>query len=126
MKMLILDDDETRHYWFSFRFSDHERTHVRNYFEAIDALVSDRFDIAFLDHDLDELAVSPQYVDHRPLNGMDVVRFIINLPEADRPKHFVVHSLNPVGGLRMHNELLRNGCESIRWPFRSSSISVNG
>lgn len=126
MRMLILDDDESRHDWFAFRFADHERVHVRSYFEAVEALVSQRFDVAFLDHDLDDHGSPGQFVDGFPLTGMDVVRFIVKLPKEDRPKRFVVHSLNPVGGPRMHEELLSNGCISTRWPFRSSAIEVSG
>jgi hypothetical protein len=117
MKILVLDDQEQRHDWFSARFSGHYVVHARSVSEAISALSNLWFDRVQLDHDLGEWEV----LDDETLverSGMDVVRFITDeLPRDRVPGAIVVHSWNPVGAQNMVNFMRDRGITSIHIPY---------
>lgn len=97
MKILILDDDWERHHAFRRKMIGHVVKHVVTSKECIEALETEEFDIAFLDHDLGgQTMVDPTRGD----TGYAVAEWISkNLQK--KPARVIVHSFNPVGGPKM-------------------------
>jgi CheY-like chemotaxis protein len=116
MRILFLDDMETRHKHF-------RRTSLGNVEivpawtadEAIKLLQEQEFDIVSLDHDLTELQTLG-FMDAEK-TGYSVACFIAEMPEEKRPKVVVVHSLNPSGAVRMMQALEGKVNKLIRKPF---------
>ena len=74
---------------------------------SIIVLASQKFDVVFLDHDL-ENHVDGFTDDISRKTGYDVALFIKTvLPLDKRPNQIVIHSMNPVGAFRME-ELLKD------------------
>lgn len=115
-KILILDDMETRHRVFRRNYIGHILTHVYTADDAIKALTEEKFDVVFLDRDLDEHAM----MGLTPLEktGEDVVQFIVEKMDRDKwPSTFVVHSWNPDAADRMVDKLKEAGAFVVRKPF---------
>jgi len=102
MKILILDDDDTRHTLFKQNYSKHDLVHTYTADEAIDALKRGTYDVVFLDHDLG----GKQMVDSwgEEPTGYTVAKWMAMNPER-KPGQVYIHSLNPVGARNMHNIL---------------------
>ena len=81
---------------------------------------SERFDIAFLDHDLD----GRTFVEEREGTGTEVAEYIAASMNADeRPRRVVVHSHNPAGARRM-SDILRNcDCPVEEHQFGSNTFA---
>lgn len=121
MRLFILDDDELRHAAFAKRFSDFDRVHVRTVDEALSALRENKFDIAFLDHDLNMYEhKSVGMSQHGPieLTGAHVAAFITAMDPDKRPSFAVVHSWNPAGARNIIEILREAGVETHQWEFR--------
>jgi CheY-like chemotaxis protein len=99
MRILVIDDDPTRHEGFDRALRDQEVTHVYNYREAVKALESSpAFDIVYFDHDLGDYGPSPSGYGSKELTGCDIALYIARvLPEEKRPKFAKIHSWNPAG-----------------------------
>lgn len=111
-RVLVLDDDELRHLEFDriLRGTCHAR--ARSAGEAIEMLQkSPRFDVVFLDHDLD---LSPE-VDHG--TGTDVARYIASMEPRTRPKLAYVHSHNARGAAKMAWYMRKAGVKTTVRPF---------
>lgn len=107
MRVLVLDDEEIRHTAIRAKLPNSEQVHVYTAEEAIEALDhQERFDIAFLDHDLGTVCT-----------GREVTRLITELPWYHRPTTVIIHSVNPVGAQRMHAELVDMVDEVLVVPF---------
>jgi len=117
MRVLILDDDEQRHAGFRRMLIGVNQTHVYNYDEAVKALQGPRFDIAYLDHDLSDLAAlgAPPAGER---TGTDVARYIAGMPSDRRPTQVIVHSYNVSGAIRMAFILHDAGVPVQRRPYR--------
>lgn len=102
MKILFLDDDETRHQTFRRKSIGHDVTYVYCVKDAIRALDSNRFDVASLDHDLGgkQLVTS----DGVEPTGYLVAKHIATM-SGFRPKEVIIHSYNQVGARNMKNVL---------------------
>ncbi len=94
MLILFLDDLQLRHNLFARMMRQkHEVLQVYTAQEAREAMRDRRFDLVFLDHDLDQ---------HRGNHSMygwetgdDVVRYMIrHLPEDHWPDNTIIHSAN--------------------------------
>jgi CheY-like chemotaxis protein len=134
LRILVLDDDDTRHEWFKEYFKDFEAQHVYTVDGAITALIADpQYDFVFLDHDLnDNQYKSVTHIDgdnipgfvgqcRKELTGLDVTLFIARILEPEkRPKEVVVHSWNPPGAERMIQMLREVGIKTHKWEFRSN------
>ena len=99
MKILILDDDQTRHKFFNRKLIGHSVTNVETAADAIKHLSEDTFDAIFLDHDLGgEIFVNS----FGPIlnTGYAVAKWLSENPEK-QPKQIFIHSLNPVGADNM-------------------------
>ena len=125
MRILILDDDLTRHRTFAQNLDGHDVTHAQTYDICLKALMTcEPFDIVYLDHDLNDfgaLSIGPStsmYRGLRELDGRDVARFIAGqLPKNQHPKHIVVHSWNDDGGDEMMKILEPTGISLSRETF---------
>ncbi len=117
MRILVLDDDLTRHHTFARNLRGHEVVHAQTYDSALAALLdAPRFDLVYLDHDLNDfgqLSIGPSdsmYGGVREMDGRDVASFIArSLPQHKRPKRFIVHSWNEEGAAMMIMILRRAG-----------------
>lgn len=144
MNILFLDDDLNRHHLFhswvtrvqkqrsrarwlnifgmASQRSNAEPANVEAAFtvnEAIDSLRnSERFDIAFLDHDLG----GRTFVEEREGTGTEVAEWIVTMKPHERPRRIIVHSHNPAGAQRMTDILLERGCPVEQWPFGSDAF----
>ena len=127
MKVLVLDDDMARHQAFANNLARNDVTHADSYDRAVKALQDqDRFDVVFLDHDLNDFglkSIGPSdsmYGGARELTGNDVARFIAKaLPKKKRPKMVVVHSINYDGSMNIVSTLKAAGIPVRREPFHT-------
>jgi CheY-like chemotaxis protein len=99
MRILILDDDLSRHKHFKANLIGHELTHTETAQECIDQIANNElFDYIFLDHDLG----GNVYVESGKNTGYEVAQYLANNPDKIPGKRKVlVHSLNPVGAKNM-------------------------
>ncbi|MBI5548922.1 MAG: hypothetical protein HY901_33995 [Deltaproteobacteria bacterium] len=116
MRVLFLDDDAYRHDCFARRLPDEEIRHVHGHDEALTALSTTRFDVVYLDHDLEDFrAVEPSELNK---TGLDVARFIAGSVAAElRPAKVVVHSWNESGARQMAEILRTAGIPVLLEPF---------
>lgn len=112
-KILILDDDSTRHSLFAVKYASENLTHVETVSDAIDELKGNKFDYVFLDHDLG----GTQMVESGPGTGYEVAEWIANNEESHPNKCVMLHSLNPPGRKNMCNVLKSKGVHVIERPF---------
>ena len=146
MNILFLDDDLKRQHAFQalmtraqtqqkrggllgiFRRApktqDAEPTRIETAFTVAEAVQllrdSERFDVAFLDHDLD----GRTFVEEREGTGTEVAEYIAASMQADkRPRRIIVHSHNPAGARRMAEVLRDCGCEVEEWQFGSGEFA---
>ena len=96
MKILILEDNEERHKKFLEALKSHEVVIVETSQEAIKYLKEEKWDVAFLDHDLGGQA----NVSSGPGTGYEVAVWLSE--NVDRmPTQVYIHSMNPVGSQKM-------------------------
>ena len=102
MKILILDDDLTRHEAFKKNFNHHELTHAETAEDTIQHLTNNEFDAVFLDHDLGGMT----YVDsHGDIpTGYTVAKWL-NENQERKPNIIYIHSMNPPGAKKMQDLL---------------------
>ena len=104
IRILVLDDDQTRHDEFRRRFIEcavrHEHAHVDTAAKAIEYLRdAEPYDLVFLDHDLDGRVYVPVT---EPNTGSEVARFLAANPDIyHRHGAFVVHSFNEAAAYGM-------------------------
>ena len=100
MKILILDDDESRHRIFNENLN-YPGNFVENVYtakECIDKLKEETWDICFLDHDLG----GKVYVNSGEGTGWEVAKWLSeNLDK--KPDTVIIHSYNPGGASLMQN-----------------------
>lgn len=131
MRILILDDDDIRHEAFKWKLAGrHDCVHVHTVDEAVHALANHAvYDIAFLDHDLNDhqySSIKSVSFSKIGLTGYDVASYIAReLAPAQRPKTVVVHSWNTPGGDSMMMVLREAGIRALRWFFDSTFKDVN-
>jgi hypothetical protein len=119
MKILFLDDMESRHIFFlrSFANKKDKFDWAKNAKEAYELLDKNVYDIVFLDHDLAEDHYYGKSGDED--TGEDVAKYISTLPTADMPKYIIIHTLNPHGGNNMESRLKHVPSTIIRAQFAS-------
>lgn len=125
-RILVLDDDETRHDIFSDALTGNIVTHVWTVDDACHELeAQDKFDLVYLDHDLNDHGVRSTMAStygEVELTGYDVALFIARrLDEAKRPNKVIVHSWNPPGARMMVACLREVGISATYEPFTGSS-----
>lgn len=117
MKILFLDDNAERHKRFTMNRIGQNITQVWSYEEACKALTDTVFDVAYLDHDLSDLAAAGTPGEGEK-TGTDVAEFIANMAEDKRPKYVVIHSFNDYGRRRMAGILSVAGVSCMIETFR--------
>lgn len=117
MRILVLDDIETRHEVIGkmLKRRGHEVVHVYTYDDAVNALQGERFDEMFLDHDLE--CYVPSMYGSRELTGTEVARSVACLPKEKQPTRVTVHSWNDAGAKRMRSILQEQGIHVDLRPF---------
>ena len=119
MRILFLDDDGLRHDRFrSMVAPSHSVRYVWTAEEAIEALLTDSFDIACLDHDLG----GKQFV---PSEGAEATGYTVAkaIAEMDRkPAQVIVHSFNAVGAQNMVECLTAAGVNAVRLLFGTFEV----
>ncbi len=132
-RILVLDDDPTRHEGFDRMFSGQaEVTHAYGYDDAIKILESNpAFDVMYFDHDLGDFGEDPMGYSHddsqvlwtkntggKERTGADVALYITRvLPEEKWPKRAVIHSWNPSGSVNIAVTLGNAGIPFVREPY---------
>lgn len=116
-QILIVDDMQGRHQWFERTFSKFDRTHVFTFYNALDAMNANDFDVVFLDHDLNDNGEGDVEVDmygSRELTGADIALWMVE--QSRIPKQVIVHSMNTIGASNIVN-IIEGHCP-IQWiPF---------
>ena len=117
MKLLILDDSQTRLAIFRKNIEENlgvfNANYVTNVKSAITCLLlNPDYDYIFLDRDLGE-GVS---------TGEDVVDFLIENSYPIEKVGIIIHSWNIPAGKRMHERLLSAGFNSIHQPGAWSAL----
>lgn len=126
MNILILDDDAVRHQAFDNYYSAYAPiTHTYRYNDCIENLKLGDWDIVHLDHDLGEDVNDPDMkVDGWgkavQFTGLDVVRWLVERIDEPLAVKIIVHSMNPVGGQKMYDELVHAGFDAQYIPFDKS------
>lgn len=123
MRVLFVDDSKNRTRQFTMNMIGAVIDTAENPRIAIDLLSKNKYDVVFLDYDMDE--------EHTGVNGYghDITEYICREPKAYSDTLFVVHSLNKDGGKRMVQELgngkLPTHWEPGIWPYISPLIVTN-
>jgi len=100
MRVLILEDDPARKAQFEELFKDHHVRITSIASTAIDLLMTERWDLLSLDHDLGDKVM----VESGPGTGYEVAVYLEEFPER-KPACIMIHSLNTVGAGRMRQAL---------------------
>lgn len=113
MKVLFLDDMQIRFDKFQEKFKDeyNEIRYTKTSKEAIKYLKNEKFDAIFLDHDLG----NQYFVESGEDTGYEVAEWIAN--NVVYKPIIIIHSMNPRGGVNMHNVLKQKGFNPILCPF---------
>jgi CheY-like chemotaxis protein len=131
MRILTLDDMESRQREFRRWFVGHTHDEAQTAPDAIRLLEYFEYDLVMLDHDLAEEhyltlseGLSEDLVGDGPLyspgTGMDVVDHILQMPRKQRPKKVIVHSWNMVRSVEMYARLQEVGVLVWKIPFNST------
>jgi ActR/RegA family two-component response regulator len=102
MKILILDDDQTRHKEFNRRLIGNTVKNVFTVSETIEALKNESWDYIFLDHDLGGKTFVNSGGSEE--TGWDVAVWLSENPDR-QPKTIIIHSFNPCGAKNMKSLL---------------------
>lgn len=113
LRVLVVDDDKNRQAGFQrmLASSGRQSAHAFTSKEARAMMQAEKFDVAFLDHDLGEFVTVGGR--KQEITGKNVVEFLISLPVEQRPNRVVVHSTNPPGADTMV-EMLQEAGVSVR------------
>lgn len=117
MHILVLDDNSYRHDVFDGKLDSVATIeHAWSYQDAIALLESQKFDLAYLDHDLNDEGLDDEC--GREMTGADVARFIAKELDIElRPERVIVHSWNPSGASAMVAILRSCGVQCMHEPF---------
>lgn len=124
MRILILDDESSRHILFRLIYETHSVVHTETYCEFVNELLSGLpWDLIHLDHDLGSV---DSYID-----GWGETQFFTGLHAADRicelsddllPSEVIVHSMNPIGAKIIVDSLTLRGIKTSWQPFEMISF----
>lgn len=104
-KIIILDDEKRRHDGLKKLLIGHDLTHAYICQQAISSLTREKFDVAFLDHDL-----------HAELDGRDLCRWMVANPDRC-PQKIFIHSWNHFRALDMEAMLKPLGIKIMVRPI---------
>lgn len=125
MRVLVVDDDQSRHDFFrrAYNTIDDVLIQAYDYDNAILEISSTpySFDLMFLDHDLSGAATALAPWDHFEKTGSDIAEYIARDldPQECVDMKIYVHSMNPIGRVNMVNILKKAGFNVFNAPFSS-------
>lgn len=127
MRIFVLDDQQVRHDLIKkFLGKGNSITHAYNCDEAMQALSRETtpFDIAFLDHDLEDF-IHEEDGGKIERHGVYFVRYMLaTIPKEKLPVSFIIHSYNDAGANSMHFLLQENGLTSTKWKFGGDMLKA--
>lgn len=116
VRILIVEDDETRCAWFRQKLAGHEQDVTCDVAQAVQWLAERDYGVILLDHDLtDEHYLSNEPDDER--TGYAVAAWLAAHPDRQRDATILIHSLNYVGASRMLDALRDAGRDAEHVPF---------
>lgn len=126
--ILILDDDQLRHRSFRRRYNGNSVVCVLDPIDAAAAMTNVQYDLVHLDHDLGFShtgetdpaffgGYSPDPDKTYEMTGYHLVLWMLQMPQDKRPRHVIVHSLNPGGAQKMFSALHGAGFWVNQEPF---------
>lgn len=115
MKILFVDDMDSRHESFNYQLDHyedklgavHDVVCVYSGDEALKIIAAENFDVMFLDHDLadvhyaEHLLDDPHVLESPEISGTDLAIAVALLPLNRQPSNVVIHSWNRHGAKRM-------------------------
>lgn len=115
MRILFLDDDQTRHKRFKILTIGNNVDFVWTSKECIAALLTnERYDLVCLDHDLG----GKTFVEEKENSGTEVAEWIrYKLSKDKYPDKIIIHSSNPQGADRMYDHIFHTGILCRKIPF---------
>lgn len=119
MKIFVLDDDPERLSWFVREFVSHDLVVANSVEGAIAALSAQRYDAAFLDHDLGGKTFVPT---SSPDCGMRVAEWLVENP--DQARRVVVHSWNVAAAKEMAEAMRGAGLNARDEAFATFDESI--
>lgn len=126
MRILILDDDKTRHDKYAAVYKRHRVYHAKTYYEFVSCL--DRgspWDLIHLDHDLGDFEEEDFYTDgwgnKQSFNGKHAAARVCELDDHKLPSQVIIQSINPAGAREMKNILETRGIQVSWRPFGDES-----
>lgn len=128
-RIFILDDMQVRHDTIRQNLFGHDIVSAMNYTEACKIVYdSDKFDIFFLDHDLEDAHYSSSgYSSSQPYErtGYSFVQWMITtMPKSLKPDLVIVHSWNDAGA-KLMAEALREAGFKVHVEEFSSNLGQN-
>ena len=125
MKILFLDDNKERHAAYRRMSIGDDVDYAFTAKQAVSFLKTAEtpYDVASLDHDLDEYATMGQTP--RDLTGQYVAKYISKMPPEKLPKKIIIHSFNNAGSLAMMNILREAGIRSSWRMFRVNDRNLD-
>jgi len=117
IRVFLLDDDTFRHEWFARQFKGDSVDVAADAARAVEMLLSNYYDLIFLDHDLlPEHYYAEEFDDER--TGYAVARWLAENPARLAAAQIIVHTRNADGALRMVELLRRAGRQAEHVPFQ--------
>ena len=98
-RVFVLEDEEYRVKFFQEIFGDINYFITGKVDIAINTLHAMKFDLIFLDHDLNDVILTEQNNGFREGTGFDVAKILRDTINCETP--CIIHSLNPVGSSNM-------------------------
>lgn len=118
MRILFLDDNQTRHKTFKSQTIGASVDQAFTAIQAVEFLKNNTYDVVFLDHDLGEEHYKNQNCND-DTTGQFVAKYCESVKEQFNNTVFVLHTLNPVGRESMKS-ILENAGFGVRvYPFTS-------
>jgi len=123
MKILIVDDENQRHFGFKEKYlPENEVINAFTVKEAIAFIQNTKFDLIHLDHDLQDF----EHFDNgrKPIErtGMDICRYLINNNYMGR---IIIHSWNTPASIKMKKMFEEVGIPVVYEPYSSSTTLNN-
>lgn len=122
--VLVLDDDQRRHRWFSKRFAGDELDIAETVEEAKEFLQKYHYDAIFLDHDLLPEHYESNDHDDFARTGYAIAEFLHEKKDLQRAATIVVHTRNADAALKMVEKLRESGrtVEYVAFPMLDLKI----
>lgn len=116
MNILILDDDTRRHSSYAVRLKDHTVKHVMTMHDFMTEVNMHRWDIVYLDHDLNEHQFKSVWGNGDKQTGVDAADFLVRR-SLNPSVRVIIHSWNEIGAMKMAKLLRSRGFRVVLEPW---------